>query len=210
MPGLDEPVGERSRAVVDAGSPVLPELRHHTPVFRDYVLPGYQFHPIVAHAAVAVSGDVAKLNERVPPVVGGKRILEQLLEPRLVEIVVRLLVLVALRIYQLERLRHDESHTLAHAPRKVKVNLHIPVNVVKAFTVRAVHVDGHLPCLSPVGDVLARERVGGALQFDDHFLHPLAVGGLGKVEVPVWSAQYILPITEHTAEKVLYIHITTS
>ena len=134
-----------------------------------------EFHVRIAHAAVAVGGEVAKLDERVSPVVGGKCIFKQLLEPRLVKIMVRLLVLVALGIHQLERLRHDESHTLAHTTREVKVNLHIAVNVVKALAVRAVHIDGHLPSLSPVGDVPARERIGGALQFDDHLLHALAV-----------------------------------
>ena len=49
------------------------------------------------------------------------------------------------------------------------------------------------------------------LQFNDHLLHALAVRRLRKVEVPIWGVQYILTATsEHTAEKVLYIHSVTS
>lgn len=139
------------------------------------MLPWNEFHIRIARTSVTIGGEVAKFDERVSPKIGGKRIFEHLLEPSLVEIVVCLLVLITLCIDQFEGLRHDESYTLANTAREVKVNLHIAVNVVKALAVRAVHIDGHLPSLSPVGDVPARERIGGALQFDDHLLHALAV-----------------------------------
>lgn len=93
----------------------------------------------------------------------------------------------------------------------MKVNIHIAVYVVETLAVRAVHIYSHLPGVAPVGNVPACKRIGGALQFDDHLLYALAVRRLRKVEVPVWRVQYILTATsEHTAEKVLYIHSVTS
>ena len=169
------------------------------------MLPRNEFHVRVAWTSVAIGGEVAQFDERVTPEVGVERIFEHLLEPRLVEKVVSLFVLIAFGIDQFERLRHDESHPLTHTSREVKVYIHIAVYVVEPLAVRAIDIDGHLPGKSPVGNVPACERIGGALQFDDHLLHALAVGRLCQVEVSMRRVQYV-STSEHTAEKVLYVH----
>ena len=103
--------------VVDARSPVLPELLNHTAVFWNDMLPWNELHIRIARTSVAIGGEVAKFDERVSPKIGGKRVFEHLLEPSLVEIVVCLLALITLWIDQFEGLRHDESYTLANTAR---------------------------------------------------------------------------------------------
>jgi hypothetical protein len=150
-----------------------------------------QRHVRITDTSVTVGGRLAQLDERVPPEVGLQRVAHQLLEPCLVEVVQRRLVLVPLFVHDLERLGHDEAPALLDATREVQVNLHVPVDVVEPLAVRAVHVDGELPGVAPVLDVLPGQRVGGALQLDDHFLHALAVSPFGEVEVPVWRVQHV-------------------
>lgn len=51
---------------------------------------------------------------------------------------------------------------------------------------------------------LPGECIGGALQVDDHFLHPLDVFPLGQIKIAVWRLQYVFRfIGKHTAEKSL-------
>ena len=100
---LDEPVRERRLSVLRSRSPVHAELWYHAPIFGNDVLSWQQGYPAVADTAVPVSRDVAQLNERVPPINGVERILEQLLEPGLLKEVFRFLVLLSFGIDQFER-----------------------------------------------------------------------------------------------------------
>ena len=127
-----------------------------------------------------------------------------------VEVVQGLFVLVPLPVDDLERLGHDEAPSLLDASGEVQVYLHVPVYVVEPLAVGAVHVDGHLPGVAPVLDVLPCKRVG-ALQLDDHLLHALAVALLGQVEVTVRRVQHVpCLLREQSAEKIPYIHGVTS
>ena len=137
---------------------------------------------LVADASVPVGCDVSQFDERVAPVYGVEGVLEQLLEPGLVEVVQGILVLVPRGVHQLERAAHDETLALLDAAREVEVHQGVTIDVVESLSVGTVHADGHLPCRSPVLHVLACKRVGGSLEVDDHLLHPFAVA-LGEPEI---------------------------
>ena len=145
------------------------------------------------------------------PVDGIERISHELFEPGLVEEVYRLLVLIPFHVYDFERACHDKPSALLHASGEVKIYFRVPVDVVQALAAGAVHIDGRLPGIAPVLDVLPGECIGGALQVDDHFLHPLDVFPLGQIKIAVWRLQYVFRfIGKHTAEKVFNIHNPTS
>ena len=123
----------------------------------------------------------------------------------------RFLVLIPFHIHDFERTCHDKTSALLHTPGEMKVYFRVPVDVVQALAAGAVHIDGILPGIAPVLDVFPGECIGGALQVDDHFLHPLDVFPLGQVEIAVWCLQYVFRFTgKHTAEKVFNIHSPTS
>lgn len=65
------------------------------------------------------------------------------------------------------------------------IDLDIAIDVVELLTVWRIDIDGHLPCVAPVGNVLSCERVGGALQPDDDGLYSFWIFGLCEVEVAV-------------------------
>ena len=81
--------------------------------------------------AVAVSYDIAKLDERMAPPDRLKTQAAQILEPCLVEQMLRRLVLFAFLVNELERARHHEPDALLYAPREVRVRHGIPVDVVE-------------------------------------------------------------------------------
>ena len=72
------------------------------------------------------------------------------------------------------------------------VDLYIPVYVVEALTVGRIDIDGQLPCVAPVGNVLSCKGICGALQPDDDGLYCFWIFGLGKVEVAIGSVEDIL------------------
>ena len=154
------------------------------------MLARYELHPVVADAAVPVGDYVAEFYERVTPIDGIERQLHQLSEPCLVEIVCRVLHLLAVRADNLERARHDEALALLDTAGQVQVSVHVPVDVVKRLAVWAVHVDGQLPGVAPVLYVLPRQRVGRALQVDYHLPHFPAVAFLCEIEVSVSRMQH--------------------
>ena len=130
--GFDEPVGERSSAVVDAGSPVLAKLLYDASVLGNDVLAWYELDIGVARTSVAIGCDVAKLYERMSPEIGFERVFQQLLEPSLVEEVECLVVDVAFGIDELEGLSHDESYALADASGEMQVYFDVSIDVVEA------------------------------------------------------------------------------
>ena len=137
----------------------------------------------------------------------------ELLERRLVEIVFGLLILVAGFVHELKRARHHEPSPLLDTAGQMKVNGHIPVNVVKTLPVRVVNIDGHLPCRPPIRDVLSRQSIGSAMYVHDDALKLSPAFRLGKIQLSVWSLQYhgiILLRAEVLKEFVEYAHRITN
>ena len=64
---------------------------------------------------VAVSNDIAKFNQRMPVPNRLKAQFAQILEPGLVEKMLRCLVVVAAFVDEFELARHDEPHALLYA-----------------------------------------------------------------------------------------------
>ena len=143
--------------------PVLSEIGDHSSVFRNDVLARYESHVVIAAHAVAVLHDVAEFDERVPPIDRIERKAAELLEPGLVEVVQRLVALITCGVHELERFCHDKTLTLANAAGEVPVGIRVAVDVVESLPVGVINVDGELPRLAPVGDVLTGECVGGLL-----------------------------------------------
>ena len=74
------------------------------------------------------------------------------------------------------------------------VGIGVAVDVVERAAVGVIDIDGCLPCPPPVGDVLTREGIGGLLQLHDDVLHARLVFTLGKVEVTVRGAEYVVVV----------------
>ena len=98
--------------VIDAGGPILPEIPNNTVIFRYYVLSWNQLDSVVCGIAVDISSQVAKFNERVPPVVGIKCIFHKLAKPLCVKEGRSLLFFLTFLIYNFERTGHDKSLSL--------------------------------------------------------------------------------------------------
>ena len=75
------------------------------------------------------------------------------------------------------------------------VGIGVAVNIVEWAAVGVVDIDSRLPCTPPVGDVLARECVGGLLQLHDDMFYARLVIVLGKVEGAVRRAEYAVVVT---------------
>ena len=75
------------------------------------------------------------------------------------------------------------------------VGIGVAVDVVERAAVGVVDVNRCLPRTPPVGDILAREGIGGLLQLHDDVLHTRFVIILGKVEGAVRGAEYAVVVT---------------
>ena len=168
---------------------------------------GNEPYPVVTDIPVFVGDRIAQLDERMSPIIGIEGIKQQLFEPLLVEIVQRLFILIAFRIHDFEAPCHDEPFALLDTPRQMQIDRHVTVDVIQSLPVRAVDVDGHLPGVTPVPDVLAGERIGSAMEIDDYFLEPSLVVFLRQIEIPVRRVQHVVgPVREKSAEKTFNIH----
>lgn len=192
--------------IVYARCPVLSEVCDDASVFRDDMLARYECDAAVAWASVAIGDDISELDEGVSPISAVEDEAAEAFEPCLVEVMKGLLVLRAVVVDELEGLGHDEPLPLRDAPREMGVDLDIAIDVVEALTVGRIDIDGHLPGVTPVSDVLACEGVGGALKADDDGLDLFGIVGLGEVEVAVWSVQEAVGAACQLAEECFYIH----
>ena len=203
LPCLDERVIVSGVVVVDAGGPVLSEIGNDAVIFWDDVLARDELDAAVCWASVAVGGDVWKLYERMAPVAALEHESAELLEPGLVEIVLRILVLIALSIDELEGPGHDEADSLLYATGEMRVDLDIAIDVIEPLSRGRVDIDSHLPGLPPVGDVLACEGVGGALQGEE--CRACSCVSLGEIDVAVGCAQDVGAPCK-VSEKSFYVH----
>ena len=149
--------------VVDASSPVHAKVCDNTPILRNDILAVYQLHTIEAWATIAISGNVAKLNERVTPIDGIQGKAQKLLKPCLVEIVQRIILHILILVNDLEGTSHHKALALFNASRKVRINICIPIDVIETLAVWTFHTDCHLPGIAPVLHIRASECLSGAL-----------------------------------------------
>ncbi len=153
-PGLDKPVAPGTLPELNAGFPVHAHALHHSTLFRNYMLAGYERHTRESRVAVAVGNDIAKLDERVAVPYRLQTEPAQVLEPGLVEQVPCGIVLVAVVIDEFERARHNEPHALLYAARKMRVGHGIAVDVVQLLPGRMAWINRALPRPAPVLDVV--------------------------------------------------------
>ena len=144
-------------------------------MLRYDVLAVDEAHAIVGKAAVTIGGEVAHLDERVPPVGRGEHQSAEVVKPLLLQEVPQLIVGRAILVLDVEGTGEHEAHPLPDAPGEVCVDVGITVDVVEPLAVGAVHVDGQLPCTPPLHDVALGECLCGALQLGQDALHLSAV-----------------------------------
>ena len=111
---LYEVVGKGRLVIIDSRLPIVAELFDDPAVFRDDVFAGYEFDPIVREPVVAICCDLSQFYERVSPVVGIQAIFHKLFEPRCIEAIRCLFILLSFFVDQLEGAREYESLSLLY------------------------------------------------------------------------------------------------
>nr|WP_298560277.1 hypothetical protein [uncultured Prevotella sp.] len=111
-------------------------------MLRYDVLAVDEAHAVVGKAAVTIGGEVAHLDERVPPVGRGEHQSAEVVKPLLLQEVPQLIVGRAILVLDVEGTGEHEAHPLPDAPGEVCVDVGITVDVVEPLAVGAVHVDG--------------------------------------------------------------------
>ena len=134
-------------------------------------------------------GQIAKLNEGMPPPPGLKAELHKLLEPGLIEVVSCVLIFIAGLIYKFERTGHNETTPLIDTASEMKIRINIPVNIIKTLTVRTVNIQSHLPGRSPVSNILAGQGISGAMYLHNDALKLSTSFRLSKIYFSVWSLE---------------------
>ena len=175
--------------VVDASSPVHAKVGDNTAILRNDILTVNQLHTTEAWATIAISGNVAKFNERMSPIdrIQGKA--QELLKPCLVEIVQRIILHIAILVNNLEGASHDKALALFDTSRKVSINISVTVNVIETLTVGTFHTDCHLPSIAPVLHVGTCKCLGGTLKLCHNLLDIPTSRRLGKVVVTIFRVQ---------------------
>ena len=124
----------------------------------------YEPDPVERMATVAVAYHIAQLDERVSVPDGLQAQAAEVLEPRLVEEVQRVVVGVALVVDEFERAGHHEARALLYAAGQMRVGHGVAVDVVEPQARRVAHIDSRLPGVAPGCDVVARKPFGSAEQ----------------------------------------------